>query len=291
MNKLMTATDVVAQLRDGMTIGFGGWGPRRKPMAIVREILRSDVKDLTVVAYGGPEVGMLCAAGKVKKLIFGFATLDAIPLEPWYRKVREAGQLELLELDEGMWQWGLRAAGMRVPFLPTRCGLATDVTKLNPELKTITSPYDDGEVLLAMPALKLDVALVHVNVADQLGNTLITGGDPYFDHLVARAADACYVSAERVEERFSLTADEARQNTFERYLVKGVVHAPCGAHPTACDPEYGWDMAHLKRYVASAAEDGGWQAYMDEFVTAGEAAYQEKNGGVERMGKLPLPVF
>ena len=50
MNKLMTATDVVAQLRDGMTIGFGGWGPRRKPMAIVREILRSDLKDLTVVA-------------------------------------------------------------------------------------------------------------------------------------------------------------------------------------------------------------------------------------------------
>ena len=81
MNKQMTAADAVGQLRDGMTIGFGGWGPRRKPMAIVREILRSDVKDLTVVAYGGPEVGMLCAAGKVKKLVFGFATLDAIPLE------------------------------------------------------------------------------------------------------------------------------------------------------------------------------------------------------------------
>lgn len=291
MNKLMTAADVVAQLRDGMTIGFGGWGPRRKPMAIVREILRSDVKDLTVVSYGGPDVGMLCAAGKVKKLVFGFATLDAIPLEPWYRKVRESGALELLELDEGMWQWGLRAAGMRVPFLPTRCGLATDITKLNPELKTIQSPYADGEVLLAMPALKLDVALVHVNVADQLGNTLIQGGDPYFDHLVARAADACYVSAERVEERLTLTPDQARFNTFERYLVKGVVHAPCGAHPTTCAPEYGWDMSHFKRYVASAAEEGGWQAYMDEFVTPGEAAYQDKNGGIERMGKLPLPVF
>ena len=291
MNKLMTAADVVGQLRDGMTIGFGGWGPRRKPMAIVREILRSDLKDLTVVSYGGPDVGMLCAAGKVKKLVFGFATLDAIPLEPWYRKVREAGSLELLELDEGMWQWGLRAAGMRLPFLPTRCGLATDITRLNPELKTIRSPYDDGEVLLAMPALKLDVALLHVNVADQLGNTLTLGNDPYFDHLVARAADACYVSAERVEERLALDADTARFNTFERYLVKGVVHAPCGAHPTTCAPDYGWDMSHLKRYVASASDDGGWQAYMDEFVTPGEAAYQQKNGGVERMGSLPLPVF
>ncbi|HJV27653.1 MAG TPA: CoA-transferase [Aromatoleum sp.] len=291
MDKRMTTADAVAGLRDGMTVGFGGWGPRRKPMALMREILRSDVKDLTVVAYGGPEVGMLCAAGKVKKLIFGFATLDAIPLEPWYRKLREAGGLELLELDEGMLEWGLRAAGMRLPFLPTRCGLATDVTRLNPELRTVRSPYDDGEVLLAMPALKLDVAFVHVNVADRLGNTLILGGDPYFDHLFARAADACYVSAERVEERFALDGDTARRNTFERYLVKGVVHAPCGAHPTTCAPDYGWDMGHFKRYVASAAEEGGWPAYVEEFVAGGEAAYQARNGGVERMGSLPLPVF
>lgn len=260
-------------------------------MAMVREILRSDLKDLTVVSYGGPDVGMLCAAGKVKKLIFGFVTLDAIPLEPWYRKVRESGALELLELDEGMWQWGLRAAAMRVPFLPTRCGLATDITKLNPELKTIQSPYDDGEVLLAMPALKLDVALVHVNVSDQLGNTLIQGGDPYFDHLVARAADACYVSAERVEARLALTPDQARFNTFERSLVKGVVHTPCGAHPTSCAPEYGWDMDHLKHYAASATEEQGWDRYMEDFIAGGEAVYQTKNGGIARMGGLALPVF
>lgn len=291
MNKQLTAADAVAQLHDGMTIGFGGWGPRRKPMAIVREILRSSVKDLTVVAYGGPEVGMLCAAGKVKKLVFGFATLDAIPLEPYYRKAREAGELELLEVDEGMFQWGLRAAGMRLPFLPTRCGLATDVTRLNPELKTIQSPYADGEVLLAMPALNLDVAFLHVNVADRLGNTLVTGPDPYFDHLFARAAQRCFVSCEKLEERLELTVEQARGNTFERYLVTGVVHAPFGAHPTSCPSDYGWDMSHFKRYAASAGEEGGWQAYVDEFVAPGELAYQDKNGGAERLGTLPLPVF
>uniref|UniRef100_UPI0026264923 CoA transferase subunit A n=1 Tax=Pseudomonas sp. TaxID=306 RepID=UPI0026264923 len=261
------------------------------PMAIVREILRSSVKDLTVVAYGGPEVGMLCAAGKVKKLVFGFATLDAIPLEPYYRKAREAGELELLEVDEGMFQWGLRAAGMRLPFLPTRCGLATDVTRLNPELKTIQSPYADGEVLLAMPALNLDVAFLHVNVADRLGNTLVTGPDPYFDHLFARAAQQCFVSCEKLEERLELTAEQARGNTFERYLVTGVVHAPFGAHPTSCPSDYGWDMSHFKRYAASASEEGGWQAYVDEFVAPGELAYQDKNGGPERLGTLPMPVF
>ena len=291
MNKQLTAADAVAQLRDGITIGFGGWGPRRKPMAIVREILRSPVKDLTVVAYGGPEVGMLCAAGKVKKLVFGFATLDAIPLEPYYRKAREAGELQLMELDEGMLQWGLRAAGMRLPFLPTRCGLATDVALLNQQLKTIESPYADGEVLLAMPALDLDVAFVHVNVADRLGNCLITGADPYFDHLFARAAKQCFVSCEVLDERLELSAEQARFNTFERYLVTGVVHAPLGAHPTTCAPNYGWDMAHFKQYVASSQEENGWQGYMQTYVAGGEQAYQALNGGAVHMGGLPLPVF
>ena len=291
MNKLITAAQAIAHVESGMTVGLGGWGPRRKPMALVRELLRSEVKDLTVVSYGGPEVGMLCAAGKVKKLVYGFVTMDAIPLEPHFRKAREAGLLEVMELDEGMFQWGLRAAGMRMSFLPTRCGLATDVLARNPEIKTIQSPYADGEVYVAMPALKLDVALLHVNQADRLGNTLIRSADPMFDDLFARAAAKCFVSAESVVDRLELDEETARFNQFERYLVSGVVHAPFGAHPTYNGPDYGWDLDHLKRYSASAAEEGGWQAYVDEFVSVGEDAYLEKVGGAERIAKLRRPVF
>jgi len=291
LNKQMSAADVVAQLRSGMTVGIGGWGPRRKPMALVRELLRSDVKDLTIVSYGGPEVGMLCAAGKIRKLIYGFVTMDAIPLEPYFRKAREAGAIEVMELDEGMFEWGLRAAGMRMSFLPTRCGLATDVLARNPQLKTIASPYEDGEVYVAMPALKLDAALIHVNEADRLGNTLIRSHDPLFDHLFARAADACYVSTEVLHEHLQLDAETAKLNLFERYLVRGVVHAPFGAHPTYSSPDYGWDMDHLKRYNASASEEGGWQKYAEEFVSIPEAQYIEKAGGAARISKLKRPVF
>lgn len=291
MDKQISAQDVVAQLRDGMTIGIGGWGPRRKPMALVREILRSDVRDLTVVSYGGPDVGMLCAAGKVRKLIYGFVTMDAIPLEPHFRKAREAGDLQIVEYDEGMFEWGLRAAGMRMSFLPTRCGLATDVIARNPELKTIASPYADGEIYVAMPALKLDVALLHVNEADRLGNTLIRSADPLFDHLMARAADRCFVSTDVLRERFELDAESARLNYFERYLVSGVVPAPFGAHPTYSNPDYGWDIAHLKRYATAASEEGGWPAYWKEFIECGEDEYLRKVGGAERIAGLPMPVF
>jgi glutaconate CoA-transferase subunit A len=291
LNKEMSAAAAIAQLRSGMTLGIGGWGPRRKPMALVREILRSDLKDLTLVSYGGADVGMLCAAGKVRKLVFPFVTLDAIPLEPYYRKARESGAIEVMELDEGMFEWGLRAAGMRMSFLPTRVGLATDVLAKNPSIKTITSPYADGEVYVAMPALKLDAALIHVNEADRLGNTLVRGADTFFDHLYARAADKCYVSAEVVRERFELDAETARLNPFERYLVAGVVHAPGGAHPTYMGPDYGWDMEHFKRYNASATEENGWQKYVEEFVSPGESAYLAKVGGAEKVAKLKLPVF
>ena len=101
MDKRTTAAAVVAELRDGMTLGIGGWGSRRKPMALVREILRSPVKDLTVVSYGGPDVGLLCAAGKVRKLVYGFVSLDSIPLEPHFRKARRSGLLRSRRVGRG----------------------------------------------------------------------------------------------------------------------------------------------------------------------------------------------
>lgn len=154
-DKLMTTDEMVAELRDGMTIGVGGWGSRRKPLDLVRAIARSELKDLTLVAYGGPEVGILCALGKVSKLIFGFVSLDSIALEPHFRRVRQDEGLEVLELDEGMFQWGLYAAALNLPFLPTRSGLGSDVMRLQPELKTVRSPYSDNEELVAVPALNL----------------------------------------------------------------------------------------------------------------------------------------
>lgn len=291
-DKSTTLAGVVSELRSGMTIGIGGWGPRRKPMAIVREILRSDLKDLTVVAYGGPEIGMLCAAGKVRKLVYGFVSLDVIPLEPWFRKAREAGAVEVAELDEGMLQWGLKAAGMRLPFLPTRVGLGSDVMRVNPTFKTIVSPYADGEVLLAMPAIELDVALLHVDISDRLGNTQIHGPDPYFDAHFARAAQRCFVSAETVVDRLSDAHHAtAKANTFERFLVSGVVHAPFGAHPTSCAPAYGWDLKHLKAYCQMATEEPGFAAYVEQFLGRDEADYQSRVGGTEAISRLPLPVF
>jgi len=273
----MTPAQVIGELRDGMTIGIGGWGSRRKPMALVREILRAPLKDLTVVSYGGPDVGLLCAAGKVKKVVYGFVSLDSIPLEPHFRAARQAGAVEAVELDEGMFQWGLYAASLRLPFLPTRAGLGSDVLKINPHLKLVKSPYDDGEELLAMPALTLDVALIHMNRADEAGNGQFLGPDPYFDDLFCMAATRRFMSCEKIIP----TADLLREGCIHslkinRMMVDGVVETPGGAHFTECPPDYGRDEAFQKEYAASAADPEQWRLFKAKYLDlASEDEYQK----------------
>lgn len=291
MNKVMSLAGVVGQLRDGMTIGIGGWGPRRKPMALIREILRSDLKDLTIVAYGGADVGMLCAAGKVKKVVFAFVSLDFIPLEPYFRVARQTGAIETMEVDEGMFLLGLKAAAMRVPFLPTPVGLGTDVLKVNPSIKTIRSPYADGRELVAMPALDLDVALLHVDRADSRGVCQIKGPDLYMDDLFARAADKTFVTCDELVETSAFhSEEEARYVYWERSETTGVVPMAGGAHPTST-ATYGFDVKHFGAYAATAKEEGGWQSYVDQYVTPGEDAYLAAVGGLDAVRKLPKPVF
>src|SRR5947209_3705171 len=195
-DKRTTETDVVAELRDGMTIGIGGWGSRRKPMSIIREILRSPVRDLTIVSYGGPDVGMLCAAAKVKKVVYGFVSLDSIPLEPHLRAARQNGTIQAMDVDEGMLQWGLRAAAMRVSFLPCRARLGTTGMGATAELKTVRSAYDESGELVAMRALPLDVAITHANRADARGNGQYLGPEWFFDDLFCRAARRRFMSCE-----------------------------------------------------------------------------------------------
>lgn len=291
MNKVQTAQQAIAGIQDGMTIGIGGWGPRRKPMALVRELLRSDVKDLTVVSYGGADVGMLCAAGKVKKLVFAFVSLDFIPLEPYFREARQNGAIQVSEIDEGMMLLGLRAAAWGVPFIPTRIGLGTDLVKVNSDLKIIDSPYDDKE-WVAMPALNLDVALIHADRADARGVCQIKGPDIYMDDWFARAAKKAIVSCdELVDTEYFHQGDEARYVFWERSMTSAVVHVPGGAHPSSCNPLYGFDTAHFNEYCA-AAKDGGFGAYFEKYIAGKtEADYQAAVGGLDKIRSLPLPVY
>ncbi len=275
-DKRVTIDEIVGELRDGMTIGIGGWGSRRKPMAIVRAILRSPVTDLTLVAYGGPEIGLLCAAGKVRKVVYSFVSLDSIALEPHFRAARQSGRVEAMELDEGMFLLGLQAAGWRLPFLPTRAGLGSDILRLNTDIRTIRSPYDDGEELVAMPALPLDVALIHMNRGDQGGTGQYLGIDPYFDDLFCLAAKRRFLSVERIVETEAFLDEGPVQSLrINRLMTDGVVETPGGAHFTACPPDYQRDEAFQREYAGSAKTPEAWDAFRAKYIDVSEADYQK----------------
>jgi glutaconate CoA-transferase, subunit A len=274
VNKSMTIAEAVTQIRDGMTVGIGGWGSRRKPMALVRAIARAGLRDLTVVSYGGPDVGLLIAAGCVSRLVCGFVSLDSIPLELHFRRARREGRIRLTEVDEGMLRAGLSAAAQRIPFLPIRAGLASDVLRVNPELRCVVSPYGDAEELVAMPALTLDVALVHLNRADPGGNAQYLGPDPYFDDLFCLAAERRFVSCERIVPTAELTAGGPVQSLLlNRAMVDGVIATPRGAHFTSCEPDYGRDEDFQRRYAAAAASDEAWAEFSRQFLSGDEADY------------------
>jgi len=260
---------VVARLESGMTIGIGGWGSRRKPMSLVRAIVRSDLADLTIVSYGGPDIGLLCATGKARKVVYGFVSLDSIPLEPHFRIARQTGAVDFMELDEGAFYLGLLAAAHRVPFYPTRAGMGSDMMAMNPELRTVTSPYDDAEEFVAIPAFRIDVSLIHMNRADAAGNGQFLGPDLYFDDLFAKAADATFMSCERVVPTENLL-DEGTFHTLKipRLFVDGVVEAPRGAHFTECPPDYGRDEAFQREYAATARDAEAWDAFRARYLEA-----------------------
>ncbi|MBP1325963.1 glutaconate CoA-transferase subunit A [Leucobacter exalbidus] len=251
--KQLTLDGVVSQLSDGMTIGIGGWGSRRKPMALLSAVVRSGVRDLTVVSFGGPDVGVLCATGQATKVVHAFVSLDTIAVDPHFAAAREQQRVDTEELDEAMLVAGLRAAGRNLPFEATRAGLDSDAVTRNPRLRTITSPYDDGDVLLAMPAIHLDLALLHLHRADARGNAQLLGLSPYFDDLLARAAKRVIVSAEEIVPTAELTRDKPVQSLLlNRTEVTYVVEAPGGAGFTSCEPSYPRDEARQRDYVAAA---------------------------------------
>ena len=287
-DKRTTVDDIVGELRSGMTIGIGGWGSRRKPMAVVRAICRSDLTDLTVVAYGGPDVGLLCATGKVRKVVCGFVTLDSIALDPHWRAARQHGRVEVMEVDEGMFFLGLQAASWRVPFLPTRAGLGSDVLTINPDLRLVRSPYGAGHPyladpadadveLVAMPALHLDAAIVHTNRADTAGNGQVLSPDPFFDPLFLGAA----------ERRFMTT--EAHRRERRRWPTRATRSPACPS--TACSstawprppvartspptrPTTGATRRSRRSTPPSAADPAEWEAFATRYVFVDDDEYR-----------------
>ncbi len=281
MDKRMSIDEVIDQIPDGAKVAIGGSSISRKPMALVRALARSDRRDLTVIVdVGGPDVDLLLGTGRVAEVIYAFVGFEVLGLAPHFRRARQKQAVRFQEWTEYTVMAGLDAAIKRVPFMPTHATLGTDVLRVNSSFKEIRDPFN-GDPLVAVPSLRPDVALIHVNYADRQGNGVILG-DGHVDVLCAKAAKQTFISCERI-----LSSEElqrfGRDVQILRVYSRGVVEVPWGAHPTGCAPDYRTDLRHLEDYLKAASSDEGWRQYESEFVTVEHAQYVSNHGGAEEL--------
>ena len=272
------------RIEDGMTVAIGS----PTPMALVHQIIRRGLKDLTVVDVG-LSLDMLIAAGCVRKVVSYYAGGGfGVPVAPAFRRAAERGEIEVWECEEGILTSGLQAAAQGLPFLPWRGGVGTSLPEVNPDLKVFTDPIRD-ETLLAVPPIKPDVTLLHAAVSDAYGNVQHVGGPGWIDLFMQRAADHTIVQVEKV-----VANEEIRKDPWATTIAgaDAIVRVPYGAHPFYSRGYYVQDNAHLKDYLdASTAAAKGDPAALDAYFArycrepATHADYLEQIG-IKRLLEL-----
>jgi glutaconate CoA-transferase, subunit A len=275
--RILDEVEAANWIQDGMTVAIG----QPTPMALVRQIIRRGVRNLTIVDAGF-SLDLLIAAGCVRKVMSYYAGGGfGNPVMPAFRCAAETGEIEMWECEEGILCAGLQAAAQMLPFMPWRGGVGTSLPQVNPDLKLFKDPIR-GETLLAVPPIKPDVTILHAAIADAYGNVQHYGGPGWIDLFMHRAADRTIVQVERI-----ISNEQVRSDPWKTTIpaADAIVRAPFGAHPFYSRGFYVQDNEHLREYSAAASDLASGRAeqmtqYLDRYCRrpATHADYLEQIG-------------
>ncbi len=285
VNKVMTEQEAIARfVHDGDYIGTELYGTVRCPMSLVRELVRQGKKGLRIAGQGVLELDLWLAAGLVKKLDITYIGLEVYGISPSLRRAVESGQVETtVEWSNAAIAWRFKAAAMGVPFIPVRSMLGSDTFNYS-AAKVVRCPFTGQKVCL-LPALILDVGMIHVHRADIYGNAQIEGISGFAFEL-SRASKRLIISTEEI-----IPTEEIRRypdrTIIPYYLVDAVVEAPFGSHPGEMVYLYERDEELIKEWVEMSKEPETTQEYLDRYVygVKSHAEYLELIGK-ERLAHL-----
>jgi glutaconate CoA-transferase, subunit A len=287
LDKRMTEAEAVSRfIHDGDYIGTELYGTVRCPMSLVNEIVRQGKKDLRVAGQGVFELDMLMAASLVKALDITYIGLEVYGVSNMLRREVESGRIETcVEWSNAGIAWRFKAAAMGVPFIPVRSMLGTDTLKYS-AAKVVRDPFT-GDPICLLPALILDVGLIHVHRADQYGNAQIDGISGFAAEM-ARASKTLIISAEEIVDCEDFRCHPDR-TIIPYYLVDAVVEAPFGSHPGEMCYEYCRDEEQIREWVTASQQPETTQAYLDKYIY-GVRDHQEYLDlvGQERLQKLSI---
>lgn len=275
-DKTLSLADAAALVRDGDVVGLQNMATQAAPMAVVRELIRQQRRDLTLVALvGGIAVDWLAAAGCLRKFLGPVVSMERFGLCQNYRKAVQAGAIEVEEYSETTFLARLGAAARGLPFGISKGLVGTDLVALHPDtLREMEDPFGSGTRVLACSPLPLDVAIVHSHRADAAGNAQYEPHTIWPDvQIFPKAARRVIVTTEKL-----VSEEEIRRNpgrtAIPHFIVDAVVEVPFGAHPTSWFPDYGYDSALHEAYTQASADPQATQAWLDTHVR-GPATQEE----------------
>ncbi len=260
-DKRISLKEAVKSVKSGDMLALGGMTLYRRPVAFAIELLRhfldaGEPQGLTLLAFtAGYESDLLVGAGMIERVRSCYFGLEIFGLAPMFTYHANRGEIEIIEETEASLAFGLRAQMAGISFMPGRGWLGTDLPELRPDVRTIIDPYD-GEELIAFPAIKPDVAVIHALRADKEGNAQI-GKNKGVDEELSLTAETVILTAEEI-------APELEQADLVAPLVDAVVHAPGGASPTSCHPLYPLDGEAILAYTEQVSDPASWKAYVEE---------------------------
>jgi glutaconate CoA-transferase subunit A len=270
-NKIISIDDVAALIRPGQTIGIGGMTLYRRPVSLIREVIRSGQSNLKLLAVTcGFESDLVVGNGQASEVAATYFGLEFLGLAPCFTRMATDRMISVREETETSIILGLKASATGVSFMPARFGTHTDLLTARPDVLKVTCPYTGGE-FIAWPSLTVDLALIHVNACDKHGNAYVSG-QTAVDALLAAAARRVVISTERI-----VSHDEIQESgaLIVGKTVDNIVATPYGAHPTALYPEYRVDVPFLTDYVTACREDG-FQGFLEDRVLLPREEYRRR---------------
>lgn len=264
VDKRMSEAEAVSRfIHDGDYIGTELYGTVRCPMSLVNEIVRQGKKDLRIAGQGVFELDMLLGAHLVKALDITYIGLEVYGVSECLRREVESGRVETcVDWSNAGITWRFKAAAMGVPFLPVRSMLGSDTLKYS-AAKVVQCPFT-GDPIALLPALILDVGLVHVHRADKYGNAQIDGISG-FSAEMARASRRLIISTEEIVDT-EFIRQRPDRTIIPYFLVDAVVEAPFGSHPGEMCYLYRRDEPHIKSWVEATKEESTTQAYLKKYI-------------------------
>jgi len=261
----LTLSRLIEQIPDGVSIAVPSENAGVS-MAATRELVRRGVRGLHLICVpiGGLQPDILIGAGAVASIETSAVTLGEFGVAPRFAAAARAGGLHVVDATCPAIHAALQAGEKGLPFMPLRGIIGSDLLVHRPDWKVIDNPFQPGDPIVLLPALRPDFALLHAPAADRFGNVFIGRWREMLT--MAHAAHRTLATVERIVEGNLMDDPMRAPGVIPAIYVDSIAEAPAGAWPLRFGDDYPLDEAAVAQYAVAARSDVGFAKWLQEWL-------------------------